>query len=1083
MRLVNFRTLIVAAGAIALTACGDDVTIEDQTNVQLTLSSATCSVGQTVQLLATVNGSNSSTTPVTYAVAPATGVVTLSGTTLTCAAPGSAIVTATVGNRTAQAAITVTPAQNPVQSIQLVPDAFTINVGGTQTITPVVTGNPGANTAVNYRSADTTIATVNAAGVVTGRRVGITTIIATSVASPNIQAAAQVTVSQSSVQSITVTPSTVQLAPGNTITVVPNVQAPAGVSRAVTYLSNNTAVATVSATGVITAVSNGTAVITVASVADPSFSTQVTVNVQEAAAVRVTIQSVTANNPVSGVAAPVNPDSVSGPITVTLNVDPGAQRLSRVEVLLGGVTVCTQSFSAAFAEALIMSELNGSADVQPIQCTINTAQADSLGIARNVNGARLLQARVFTSSAAGAAPTQTATIQTQLTLRNVNTFSSRITTTPAANQVAQALDPAGRLWRAGSVVVRAYPVLYDSGSAASQLTVRIGSRPSRTATTRDSTGAFVITFPGASANDTVAGQTTLTGYTTPTAIAALQGDTVVVVGSVAGGGAGPSGNVLGFVRIDNQNPEIPTTFALNQNVATAVAGQTGTFINASFSFDSAGIIRYTAGDDGDNGGVDDVRAEFFAGTAASCTTATNVACTGFTRIRSGADLAPSIANTTYRLQARVIDRLGNFRTVDLQDPSGANRLNFGIDITAPTLAFGGTNAGGSTGTFTAGTTGGQIFDVLGSDDASGVDPLAGYRVSLTRLRTNPDTATGAVVRECLNPNTNVVLTNTSGFGTINTANCPAIATDGTLATPSTNGYYTYSAFAFDAAGNRSAGTLTQRVLVDSKAPNFVGGIAIPALITGGSTVAFSASAQDNLDLIFGRADLLYGNGGPIPGGVTFRLDSTAIGTTADEVLTTTATVTRTINNFVRQIEFVDATNALVAGTAVQPTSIALSVVDGAGSAATLSQALPATNIQAGVSYFTAPAANRIATFSIINAATNVDLSGDATAASGDSNTVTLRAQVTGPSGSLNIPFTRVEFYYAVAPNVYRLLGTATSSAVQEPGGGVRTITYSFVFNPDAPQFAAGATDIIALGVNANGDALATRANTNITIVP
>ncbi|MBE8725042.1 Ig-like domain-containing protein [Flavobacterium hungaricum] len=68
------------------------------------------------------------------------------------------------------------------------------------------------------------------------------------------------------VTSVSLSPSTASLNVGGTQQLTPTVLPSTATNKAVTYSSNNTAVATVSSSGLITAISNGTAVITVATV-------------------------------------------------------------------------------------------------------------------------------------------------------------------------------------------------------------------------------------------------------------------------------------------------------------------------------------------------------------------------------------------------------------------------------------------------------------------------------------------------------------------------------------------------------------------------------------------------------------------------------------------------------------------------------------------------------------------------------------------------------------------------------------------------------------------------------------------------
>src|SRR6185369_2714519 len=80
-------------------------------------------------------------------------------------------------------------------------------------------------------------------------------------------------VTQEQVTAVTVVPGNVQLAVGGTASLVATVTATPGITdRTVTWSSSNTAVATVSATGVVTGVTAGTAAIVATSKADAKVS-------------------------------------------------------------------------------------------------------------------------------------------------------------------------------------------------------------------------------------------------------------------------------------------------------------------------------------------------------------------------------------------------------------------------------------------------------------------------------------------------------------------------------------------------------------------------------------------------------------------------------------------------------------------------------------------------------------------------------------------------------------------------------------------------------------------------------------------
>ena len=109
--------------------------------------------------------------------------------------------------------------------------------------------------------------------------------------------------------------------------------------------------------------------------------------------------------------------------------------------------------------------------------------------------------------------------------------------------------------------------------------------------------------------------------------------------------------------------------------------------------------------------------------------------------------------------------------------------------------------------------------------------------------------------------------------------------------------------------------------------------------------------------------------------------------------------------------------------------------------------------------------------------TQVDIDG-ATLATVSSTTVTLTAVADVALNSSADPFTRVDFYYTVG-TVRIKIGTATVVLAQTISN--RTYTYTLVWDPDA-AVPVGAVTVVALGVDAEGDAVLTGTQT-VTTVP
>lgn len=184
---------------------------------------------------------------------------------VTGVAAGSTTIRATSEGVQGTAAILVTV--RPVATVMVGPSVDTVNVGASAPFTVTLRDATGATLTgrtVTWSSTNTAVATVNASGVVTGVAAGTATIRATSETIVGTATMLVVTPPPAPVATVTVGPTssgayvgasaqfsvTLRDAAGNALT-----------GRTVTWSSTNTAVATVSASGVATAVAVGTATI------------------------------------------------------------------------------------------------------------------------------------------------------------------------------------------------------------------------------------------------------------------------------------------------------------------------------------------------------------------------------------------------------------------------------------------------------------------------------------------------------------------------------------------------------------------------------------------------------------------------------------------------------------------------------------------------------------------------------------------------------------------------------------------------------------------------------------------------------
>ena len=173
---------------------------------------------------------------------------------------GTAHVTATVGDQSCLYTITSTPDESMiVTEMDITLASNTIAVGDTTSLSLAVLPTSAANYAdVSLTSSNEKVATVNSFGKVTGVGVGTATITATS---GNVSCSATIKVVNASsgtatAQSLSLNTNYVVLKPGSSKTITGKVT-PSSASQALTFKSNDTKVATVSAGGVITGVATG----------------------------------------------------------------------------------------------------------------------------------------------------------------------------------------------------------------------------------------------------------------------------------------------------------------------------------------------------------------------------------------------------------------------------------------------------------------------------------------------------------------------------------------------------------------------------------------------------------------------------------------------------------------------------------------------------------------------------------------------------------------------------------------------------------------------------------------------------------
>ena len=285
----NGKVTGAAAGEATITVTTEDggktatckVTVSETsvavTGVTLNKTETSIFVGGSETLTATVAPADATNQKVTWkSDKPEIATVDANGK-VTGVKAGEATITVTTedGGKTATCKVTVKP--NLVSEITLA--ALAIYVGESKAITATVKPDDATNKALTWTSSDETVATVDATGKVTGKKIGTATITATAQDGSGVSGSCTVTV-LSAVKTVTVTPANLTLGKNKSYTLTATVDAQPGTDTGVTWTSSDTTIATVDATGKVTATDKvGTVTITATSKADPAKKGTCTVKV------------------------------------------------------------------------------------------------------------------------------------------------------------------------------------------------------------------------------------------------------------------------------------------------------------------------------------------------------------------------------------------------------------------------------------------------------------------------------------------------------------------------------------------------------------------------------------------------------------------------------------------------------------------------------------------------------------------------------------------------------------------------------------------------------------------------------------
>ncbi|MGE0554253.1 MAG: Ig-like domain-containing protein [Gemmatimonadales bacterium] len=799
-----------------------------------------------------------------------------------------------------------------VRAVEVTPDNVTVSPGQTIQMTASVTADPGASPTVTWSSSDATRATVDNSGLVTipaAAPSGPVAIRATATANGSTASdAATLNVVGTTVTGVQVTPAAATINVGQSVDLESSVQGTGNPSQAVTWSTLDGTIVTVDQNGVVTGIAAGTANVKACSQADATKCGLSSIVVVAPTPATVEIQSVTFTNG-AGNEVPVVLTNVFGQIQIQINVDNGDRQLDRIDALIGGVVVASQSFAQAAPQAAAPSLAP-----RVVSLSTNTMQVRKNGnvfVPVIFNGNNQITANLYVVGN----PTPLASNAVPVVMNNTDAIiqpgTNSVTTfqpTPGVgSSITGPTTTAGSTWYGNVATVdisthfiafqKTLPSAYTFGS------VGCGTDAAPTIVGTPTTGIVltgvlpcaaaegVVTpaaAPGATSYAPATSGPDGTGLVAPAAWSTV-GSAFTVNSDQRWNLITPSLTALAQFNVDNVGPvTLVDNGAVSVGPAVAfndLADQQ--WINDAYAFaqdissSDAGVgVALLEAHDYDSGGL---------------------ACTG-TVVTTGADYnetVTSVATDGEQICAYSEDLLGNVGT---SGPSNYFGVDKGVPLarllgsTAATPAPVGTPYAGST---TANTqiysiasppVATDVFGVEGLDTRAGFDQgatfLTGFPAAMTLTGFN---ALGTVTCD-LGPTTGYAFVDPAALLTIlsdtyvRSIEVPILCAGGGMTMPA---YVDFSANVTDRAGNTSSSFAYNFAADHLALPNITGLGFTPGFYTPGAPAAFGFSANDDLEVIDATAAVTQVVD-QSSGGTALRYgvgSLTALGTRWDNVIT------------------------------------------------------------------------------------------------------------------------------------------------------------------------------------------------------
>lgn len=247
----------------------------DVTGIALNKGSLSVNVGATAKLVATVLPQSASNKTVTWSSSNPS-VATVSNGTVKGVKAGTATISAkTYNGKVAKSTVTV----KNIEPTGIVASTKTVAlvVGSTYKLTATISPSNATIKTITWSTGNASIAKVTG-GVITGVKAGSTTITAKTHNGKSVNVAVTVTAKVINATGVSINPSSATINIGSTKVLTATVKPSNATTKTITWSSNNTNVATVSASGVVTGKKAGTAKITAKTANGKTATATITVN-------------------------------------------------------------------------------------------------------------------------------------------------------------------------------------------------------------------------------------------------------------------------------------------------------------------------------------------------------------------------------------------------------------------------------------------------------------------------------------------------------------------------------------------------------------------------------------------------------------------------------------------------------------------------------------------------------------------------------------------------------------------------------------------------------------------------------------